>query len=39
VAKEKGLKAALQGRDADFGDGRARVHGPEVRDADGRLVD
>jgi enoyl-CoA hydratase len=39
VAKEQGLKAALQGRDADFGDGRARVHGPEVRDAYGRLVD
>ena len=39
VAKEQGLKAALQGRDADFGDGRARVHGPEVRDANGRLVD
>ncbi len=35
VAKEQGLKAALQGR----GDGRARVHGPEVRDANGRLVD
>ena len=39
VAKEQGLKAALQGRDSDFGDGRARVHGPEVRDANGRLVE
>ncbi len=39
VAKEKGLKAALQGRDAEFGDGRARVHGPEIRDAQGRLID
>ena len=38
-AKEKGLKAALQARDADFGDGRARVMGPEVRDAGGRLVE
>ena len=39
VAKEEGLKAALKGRDADFGDGRARVRGPEIRDAEGRLVD
>jgi enoyl-CoA hydratase len=38
-AKQKGLNAALQARDADFGDGRARVVGPEVRDADGRLVE
>jgi enoyl-CoA hydratase len=39
LAKEKGLKAALQARDAEFGDGRARVHGPEVRDEKGRLID
>ena len=26
-------------RDAPFGDGRARVRGPEVRDDEGRLVD
>jgi enoyl-CoA hydratase len=39
VAKDKGLKAALEGRDAGFGDGRARVHGPERRDADGNLLD
>jgi len=38
-AKEKGLKAALQARDAEFGDGRARVVGPEIRDEKGRLVD
>ncbi len=39
VAKEKGLKAALQARDAEFGDGRARVHGPEIRDSQGRLIE
>ena len=38
TAKEKGLKAALAGRDAKFGDGRARVTGPEIRDDQGRLV-
>ncbi len=32
VAQERGLKAALAGRDAQFGDGRARVNGPERRD-------
>lgn len=37
-AKEKGLKAALQDRDREFGDGRARVRGPEIRDSDGNLV-
>jgi enoyl-CoA hydratase len=36
---EKGLKAVLAERDAKFGDGRARVNGPEIRDARGRLVD
>ncbi len=38
VAQEKGLRSALQERDRQFGDGRARVDGPEIRDADGRLV-
>ncbi len=37
--KEHGLKAALQARDAKFGDGRARVNGPELRDSDGNLID
>jgi enoyl-CoA hydratase len=36
---EQGLKATLRARDAKFGDGRARVNGPEIRDADGRLID
>ncbi len=38
LAGEQGLKAALHWRDAKFGDGRARVNGPEIRDADGRLT-
>jgi enoyl-CoA hydratase len=38
IASEEGLKAALHWRDAKFGDGRARVEGPEIRDANGRLV-
>lgn len=38
IAGEQGLKAALHWRDAKFGDGRARVNGPEIRDADGRLI-
>lgn len=33
-----GLKAALKERDAPFGDGRARVIGPEIRDEHGVLV-
>jgi enoyl-CoA hydratase len=37
--EEKGLKAALDERNAKFGDGRARVKGPEMRDENGRLVD
>jgi enoyl-CoA hydratase len=37
TASEKGLKTALQERDAKFGDGRARVNEPELRDARGRL--
>ncbi len=36
--KENGLKATLSNRDAKFGDGRARVQGPELRDAEGRLL-
>ena len=36
---EKGLKNALTERDAKFGDGRARVNGPELRDELGRLKD
>ncbi len=39
VAREHGLKAALDGRDAKFGDGRARVNGPEIRDENGNLID
>lgn len=37
--KEMGLHEVLRQRDAKFGDGRARVNGPEVRDEQGRLVD
>ena len=37
--KEKGLTEAFRSRDKPFGDGRARVLGPERRDADGRLAD
>jgi enoyl-CoA hydratase len=37
--KQYGLRDAFKRRDAEFGDGRARVDGPEVRDAQGRLVD
>ena len=37
--KHKGLKAAVRERDAAFGDGRARVNGPELRDAQGKLID
>ena len=36
---EHGLRAALQARDAKFGDGRARVRGAEKRDANGFLID
>ena len=38
-ARDEGLRQALHDRDAPFGDGRARVNGPERRDATGRLVD
>jgi enoyl-CoA hydratase len=37
--KTRGLRDTLRARDAKFGDGRARVHGPEMRDADGNLID
>ncbi len=37
TAREKGLRAALRERDEKFGDGRARVDGPELRDDKGRL--
>jgi enoyl-CoA hydratase len=37
--QEKGLKTALSERDAKFGDGRARVTGPEARDSRGRLLE
>jgi len=37
-AREDGLRKALQDRDGPFGDGRARVNGPEKRDSDGRLL-
>jgi len=33
-----GLRAALRDRDAPFGDGRARVVGPEIRDDAGNLM-
>jgi len=39
TATQKGLKAAFEERDAAFGDGRARVDGPETRDEKGRLTD
>jgi len=39
TAREKGLKEAFIERDGKFGDGRARVRGPEIRDENGRLVD
>jgi enoyl-CoA hydratase len=36
---DKGLRETFRERDAKFGDGRARVNGPEIRDDEGRLVD
>ena len=39
TAAEHGLKHALKTRDEKFGDGRARVRGPELRDEKGRLID
>ena len=38
-AMEHGLREALRMRDAPFGDGRARVNGPEIRDENGYLVE
>ena len=38
MIRDNGLKATLSARDAKFGDGRARVNGPELRDADGYLI-
>lgn len=38
IAQEQGLKAALHWRDAKFGDGKARVEGPETRDENGYLI-
>jgi enoyl-CoA hydratase len=38
-AAEHGLREALRRRDAPFGDGRARVNGPERRDEHGALID
>ncbi len=37
--KTNGLRETLRARDAKFGDGRARVHGPELRDSEGNLLD
>jgi len=37
--KVHGLKATLRARDAKFGDGRARVHGAEIRDDNGHLIE
>jgi len=34
----EGLKAALKTRDAPFGDSKARVEGPEIRDENGYLI-
>lgn len=37
--RERGLREALADRDGKFGDGRARVNGPELRDARGFLIE
>ena len=39
AVREKGLKAAFRERDELFGDSMVRVHGPEIRDAKGHLVE
>jgi enoyl-CoA hydratase len=39
TAAEHGLREALHRRDAPFGDGRARVNGPEIRDEHGALIE
>lgn len=36
---DHGLKETLRARDSRFGDGRARVNGPELRDERGFLID
>jgi len=36
---DKGLKDTLRERDGKFGDGRARVKGPELRDENGYLIE
>jgi enoyl-CoA hydratase len=38
-AEKLGLARGFKERDRRFGDGRARVEGPEVRDPEGRLID
>ncbi len=37
--RERGLREALRERDRPFGDGRARVNGPELRDERGYLIE
>ena len=37
--RDHGLKETLRRRDAKFGDGRARVNGPELRDEAGNLIE
>jgi enoyl-CoA hydratase len=39
TASEQGLREALRERDGKFGDGRARVNGPEKRDERGYLLE
>ncbi len=39
TVRDRGLREALRDRDEKFGDGRARVNGPEKRDARGYLID
>ncbi|MCH2184630.1 crotonase/enoyl-CoA hydratase family protein [Myxococcota bacterium] len=39
AVKEKGLKGAFADRDAKFGDGRARVDIPEIRDERGYVIE
>ena len=39
AAAEHGLREALRRRDEPFGDGRARVNGPEIRNEHGALID
>ena len=39
TVRGEGLKEAFRRRDAGFGDGRARVDGPELRDEEGRLLE